>query len=244
VLALLSAAIGGAFQAWVTRDQGSVTRDVEAGKNQAQLAAENVRANANIELEKEKFGFEKEKETQKQQHELILKMISVGDVKQAKTNLEFLAEAGSISDKALAGGILKAKATPVLPTPTIFSSGSSTISSREVLNCDSVQSDLARHAEINIEDNQLYIESCVLGGGLPGPAFSGLFGTCYVYLVKNKGEKPAVNIAWKDADMSISSLAPGEIFTTSRVVSRRPHIVDTEIAIGKSRAKVQGVLPS
>jgi uncharacterized membrane protein len=108
VLTVLGAIIGAVIQ-------GFVTRDVEAGKNQALIVIEDRKARANIDLEKEKFGFSKEQETQKEQHELILKMISVGNVQQARTNLEFLAETGLVRDKGLADRILTVKATPVLP---------------------------------------------------------------------------------------------------------------------------------
>ncbi len=56
-------------------------------------------------------------EREKQQHELVLKMISIGDQKKAKANLEFLAETGLIADQELAKKIL-AKASPVLPPPS------------------------------------------------------------------------------------------------------------------------------
>lgn len=54
-------------------------------------------------------------EREKEQHELVLKMISIGDLKQAKANLQFLAESGLIADPQLAKKILDAKASPVLP---------------------------------------------------------------------------------------------------------------------------------
>jgi hypothetical protein len=57
-------------------------------------------------------------EREKQQHDLVLKMISIGDLKQAKENLQFLAESGLIADQKLAGKILGAKASPVLPRPS------------------------------------------------------------------------------------------------------------------------------
>ena len=59
-------------------------------------------------------------EREKEQHELVLKMISVGDLKQAKANLQFLAESGLIADQQLAAKILEAdaKSNPVLPKPS------------------------------------------------------------------------------------------------------------------------------
>jgi hypothetical protein len=62
-------------------------------------------------------------ESHKEQHELILKMISVGELNQAnlnqaKDNLRFLAESGLVTDPEQAKKILDAKATPVLPRPS------------------------------------------------------------------------------------------------------------------------------
>jgi hypothetical protein len=55
-------------------------------------------------------------EREKQQHELILKMISVGDEKQARANMEFLADIGLLADEALAKRLLASKTQGVLPT--------------------------------------------------------------------------------------------------------------------------------
>jgi hypothetical protein len=57
-------------------------------------------------------------EAEKEQHELILKMVAVGDVEQARKNIRFLAETGLITKKELADKILQAKETPVLPRPS------------------------------------------------------------------------------------------------------------------------------
>jgi hypothetical protein len=70
-----------------------------------------------VTLEREKYEFSKRLDLQKQQHELILKMISVGEITQAKENLKFLAETGLITDTGLADRILNAKTSPVLPAP-------------------------------------------------------------------------------------------------------------------------------
>jgi hypothetical protein len=55
-------------------------------------------------------------ERRKEQHELILKMVSVGNEKQAKANLRFLAESQLI-DTGLAERVLAVKEAPVLPSP-------------------------------------------------------------------------------------------------------------------------------
>lgn len=67
-------------------------------------------------LEKQKFEANNILEKQKQQHELILKMISVGDEKQARANIVFLAENGLLVDDALAKRLLASKTQGVLPT--------------------------------------------------------------------------------------------------------------------------------
>jgi lysozyme family protein len=56
-------------------------------------------------------------ERSKEQHELILKMVSVGDEKQARANLRFIAESQLI-DPGLASRVLAVKEAPVLPSPT------------------------------------------------------------------------------------------------------------------------------
>src|SRR5215468_663888 len=57
-------------------------------------------------------------EAEKEQHELILKMVAVGDVEQARKNIKFLAETGLITRPELAKKLLEAKETPVLPRPS------------------------------------------------------------------------------------------------------------------------------
>jgi GH24 family phage-related lysozyme (muramidase) len=70
-----------------------------------------------LQLERQKFESNKKIETQKQEHELILKMASVGDLEQAKKNVRYLAEVGLITDADLAAKILKNSGAPVLPPP-------------------------------------------------------------------------------------------------------------------------------
>lgn len=68
-----------------------------------------------LQLEREKFDSSSALEERKQEHELILKMISVGDEEQARSNVRFLAETGLIKDKVLAEHLLAAKSPAVLP---------------------------------------------------------------------------------------------------------------------------------
>src|SRR5205823_3055810 len=86
-----------------------------------------LQGNQTLKLEREKFETSRSLEGQKEQHELILKMISVGDEKQARANIEFLASTGLITDQALANRLLAAKATGVLPSTSgrsVFDRGS------------------------------------------------------------------------------------------------------------------------
>jgi len=69
-----------------------------------------------LDLERQKFEANKDLELRKEQHELILKMVTVGDEEKAKANLRFLAETQLI-DPELAKRVLAAKDTPVLPSP-------------------------------------------------------------------------------------------------------------------------------
>lgn len=77
-----------------------------------------------LDLEREKSLASRKLETQKQQHELVLKMISVETLQQAKDNLAFLEESGLIEEE-LAAKIRSAKATPLLP-PVVQSTSRST----------------------------------------------------------------------------------------------------------------------
>jgi hypothetical protein len=101
---------------------GSVAATLLQGANTLQLETEKFKATEK--LENAKFVSSKNLETLKQQHELILKMASVGDVEQAKTNVRFLAETGLITDKNLADKILASKEIPVLPRPSAVPSSS------------------------------------------------------------------------------------------------------------------------
>jgi hypothetical protein len=104
---------------WLARLFTPLTTTVFAGI--LTLAASAVgtlmQANSTLQLEREKFDANKEIERQKEQHELILKMVSVGNEEQARANLKFLAESKLI-DKDLANAILALKNVPVLPSNT------------------------------------------------------------------------------------------------------------------------------
>jgi lysozyme family protein len=76
-----------------------------------------MQARSTLQLEREKFDANREIEHQKEQHELILKMVSVGNEAQARANLKFLAESKLI-DENLANTILALKDVPVLPSNT------------------------------------------------------------------------------------------------------------------------------
>jgi hypothetical protein len=58
-------------------------------------------------------------ERQKEQHELILKMITVDNVEQARKNIRFLTETELITDKDLAQRLVAAKETPLIKPITV-----------------------------------------------------------------------------------------------------------------------------
>ena len=92
---------------------GSVAATLLQGSNTLQLEREKFESTKK--LEQDKFASSKTLEVQKEQHELILKMISVGNEEQARSNIQFLAQTGLIPDQTLAKRLLEAKATAVLP---------------------------------------------------------------------------------------------------------------------------------
>jgi lysozyme family protein len=112
---------------WATRLFTPLTTTVLAGilTFAASAVGTLLQSQASLNLEREKFRADVDLEQRKEQHELILKMVSVSDEKQAKSNLRFLAETGLI-DASLAGRIEAAKDTAVLPSP-----GTSLSNSRE-----------------------------------------------------------------------------------------------------------------
>ena len=77
-----------------------------------------MQGRSTLELEREKFQANQQIERQKEQHELILKMVSVGDEKQARANLRFLAES-RLLDEDLAKRVLSIQQAPVLPSSGI-----------------------------------------------------------------------------------------------------------------------------
>lgn len=96
---------------------GSVTATLL--QNATSLRLERSKYLTTKEIEEEKFSFTKTLETQKQQHELILKMISVDNIEQARSNLQFLAETKLLADEALAKRLTDAaeKGTPLIRPP-------------------------------------------------------------------------------------------------------------------------------
>jgi hypothetical protein len=94
---------------------GSVVGTVMQGRQTLQLEEQKFKTTKA--LEEEKFDFSKQMEVQKQQHDLIVKMISVGDEKQARHNIKFPADMGLISDPELTKRLLAAPTVGVLPPP-------------------------------------------------------------------------------------------------------------------------------
>lgn len=91
VLALLSAVIGGLIQGWVTRD-------VEAGKSQALISVEDLKARANIELERQKQEAAERLDRAKFETTLILKATEAAKREDQVRNLKFFLNAGFIRD--------------------------------------------------------------------------------------------------------------------------------------------------
>jgi hypothetical protein len=226
VLALFASIAGIFFQ-------GRQTLELEKEKFGFSKEQETQKQRQTLELEREKFGFSKEQETQKEQHELILKMISVGDVKQARSNLEFLAETGLLADKALAERILQSKTTPVLPVP--LASGTD-----PVLKCDTGAPNASRSGVVQIADVQLYVESCVFL--VPGGP-SGYYR--YNYRLENKGSKSVAQVFWAAAGITVSSLPPGQPYTSTSLLNSPPRVVNTDIFFNEaSKGMVEAVVPS
>ncbi|MEA2876418.1 MAG: hypothetical protein QOF14_1614 [Hyphomicrobiales bacterium] len=92
--------------------QSSKTFQLEQTRFAATRDLEQAKFQATRDLEREKFNFTKETDAQKQQHELVLKMISAGDEKQSKRNLEFLAKSGLIPDELSKKILSAAKDSP------------------------------------------------------------------------------------------------------------------------------------
>jgi len=108
---------------------GSVTATLL--QNSTSLELEKTKFQTTKLIEEQKFSFSKTLETQKQQHELILKMISVDNVEQARSNLQFLAEAKLLADEALATRLTDAaaNAAPLIRPPN------TPIDSSDLRNC-------------------------------------------------------------------------------------------------------------
>jgi hypothetical protein len=103
---------------WISRLFTPLTTTVFAGilTFAASAVGTLIQSRNALDLERQKFKTNMELEQSKGQHELILKMVSVGDEKQARANLRFLAESQLIDD-SLAKRVLAVKEAPVLPSP-------------------------------------------------------------------------------------------------------------------------------
>jgi hypothetical protein len=191
-----------------------------------------------LQLEREKFAFSKDQETQKEEHELILKMISVGNIDQAKDNLHFLVDVGLIRNKTLAENILRAKITPVLPVPN----GQPALPSPD---CTNAQPENFVSKLINVQDESIYLESCVLD--VPG-AVHGFY--CYVYRIENRGTK-ALAFIWHGVGIVrsiVAPLPPGRAMSRSNFSTEAPRVSNTDIVIGEnggeSSTNFEAFLPS
>ncbi|WP_051091234.1 glycosyl hydrolase 108 family protein [Methylopila sp. M107] len=113
---------------WISRLFSPLTTTIMAGvltlaasalatilQGENTLTLERQKFEASEKLEKSKFETSRLLEAQKQEHELILKMISVGDEKQARANIQFLADIGLLSEER-AKKVAQLKTFAVLPT--------------------------------------------------------------------------------------------------------------------------------
>jgi hypothetical protein len=109
-LALFSAAIGG----WI---QSAATRDVEAAKNQALLAVEELKAKSSIELEKQKQSAAEHLDRAKFETTLILRATEAARREDQVRNLKFFLDAGFIADPNGKIQAIHEDAYPSLPPP-------------------------------------------------------------------------------------------------------------------------------
>jgi S1-C subfamily serine protease len=110
VIALLSAVAGGIIQ-------GVATRDVEAGKNQALIAVEKLKAEGSIDLEKQKQDAAERLDRAKFETTLILKATEAVRREDQIRNLKFFLNAGFIKDPDGKIARIQETAFPSLPPP-------------------------------------------------------------------------------------------------------------------------------
>jgi hypothetical protein len=98
--------------------QGSVTRDVESGKNQALLSVEKLKAEANIALEKQRQDAAERLDRAKFETTLILKATEATKREDQIRNLKFFLNAGFIHDEDGKIARMDEAAYPSTPPPT------------------------------------------------------------------------------------------------------------------------------
>ena len=111
-LALLSAVIGGLIRS-------IATRDVEAGKNKAQIAIEELKVRGNIDLEKQKQDAAERLDRAKFETTLILKATEASRREDQIRNLKFFLTAGFIRDPDNKIANISEAAYPSSPPPNI-----------------------------------------------------------------------------------------------------------------------------
>jgi hypothetical protein len=142
ILALISGAIGGMIQAWVSRD-------VAASNNAALIKIEQIKADANIALDRQKF-----------ETSLITKATESADPQERIRNLRFYLNAGFLSDPQGKIAKIKAEDAPSSPAvallaPVPFPGGEETVDQLSELfgppaksitssNCSGVDSDVLK----------------------------------------------------------------------------------------------------
>jgi hypothetical protein len=111
-LALISGLIGGLIQS-------AATKDVEAGKNQAMIAIEDLKAKANITLEKQKQDAAERLDREKFETTLILKATEAASRQDQIRNLKFFLNAGFITDAEGKIAKMDEGAYPSSPPPVV-----------------------------------------------------------------------------------------------------------------------------
>jgi hypothetical protein len=135
VLALVSAIVGGAIQAWVTRD-------VEASKSLALIEIERVKATANIDLERQKQDAAERLDRAKFESTLILKATESPKREEQVRNLKFFLNAGFIRDPDSKIANMEVGDYPSAPPPVALSP--TTLTAVSDLARDSLVREIAR----------------------------------------------------------------------------------------------------
>lgn len=198
VLALVSAIVGGAIQAWVTRD-------VEASKSLALIEIERVKATANIDLERQKQDAAERLDRAKFESSLILKATESPKREEQVRNLKFFLNAGFIRDPDSKIAKMEVGDYPSAPPPV----APTTLTAVSDLARDSLVREIARPVGL-------------LSMGAPGPRCTGwLIGASYVVTAARCVEGVSMAGAPPNMEFTLGYLSleeRGESFKVKNVV--------------------------